>query len=116
MRIGQILWIFYQWPIIECVPIFFPQTLKSFSNQSYKLTGYIGSALGGYTYDIMGFENSTLVVIAMQIMALMAIFGLICKPKTTKLEVTDEKQALLGGRSNSRKSDQNANYQSFETV
>ena len=64
----------------------------------------------------MGFENSTLVVIAMQIMALMAIFGLICKPQTTKLEVTDEKQALLEGRSNSRKSDQNANYQSFETV
>jgi len=80
------------------------------------VAGYIGSALGGYTYDIMGFENSTLVVIAMQIMALMAIFGLICKPQTTKLEVTDEKQALLGGRSNSRKSDQNANYQSFETV
>ena len=80
------------------------------------LIGYIGSAVGGYTFDIMGFEHSTLVVIAMQIVALMAIFVLICKPKTTKLEVTDEKQALLGGRSNSRKSDQNANYQSLETV
>jgi len=83
---------------------------------SENIAGYIGSALGGYTYDIMGFENSTLVVIAMQIVALMAILGLFCKPKTTKLAVIDEKQALLGGRTNSRKSDQNANYQSFEMV
>jgi len=83
---------------------------------SENVAGYIGSALGGYTYDIMGFEYSTLVVIAMQILALIAIFGLVCKPKTTKLEVTDERKALLGGHSNSRKSDQNANYQSVEIV
>lgn len=81
---------------------------------SENVAGYIGSALGGYTYDIMGFENSTLVVIAMQIVALMAISGLFCTPKTTSLAATDEKQSLLGF--NSRKSDQNANYQSFEIV
>ena len=81
----------------------------------YIFTGYIGSALGGYTYDIMGFENSTLVVIAMQILALMAIFGLICSPKTTRPANDDgEKQTLL--RPNCQKSDRNANYHSFEVL
>lgn len=82
---------------------------------SENIAGYIGSALGGYTYDIMGFENSTLVVIAMQILALMAIFGLICSPKTTRPANDDgEKQTLL--RPNSQKSDRNANYHSFEVL
>ena len=65
----------------------------------------------------MGFENSALVVIAMQILALMAIFGLICSPKTTRPATDDgdgEKQTLL--RPNCQKSDQNANYHSFEVL
>jgi len=82
---------------------------------SENVAGYIGSALGGYTYDVMGFENSTLVVISMQILALFAIFGLLFSPKkSTSTTKDEEKQSLLC--QNFQKSDQNANYNSFEIV
>ena len=105
---------------LDAMPLFLLDDLLSSSisnvfTNSQIFTGYIGSALGGYTYDIMGFENSTLVVIAMQILALMAIFGLICSPKTTRPASDDgEKQTLL--QPNCQKSDRNANYHSFEVL
>lgn len=40
---------------------------------SENLGGYFGSSLGGVTYDSMGFENSTLVVMGLQMMALVAV-------------------------------------------
>ena len=44
----------------------------------------------------MGFENSTLVVISMQILALFAIFGLLFSPKkSTSTTKDEEKQSLL---------------------
>ena len=95
--------------------MYLSSSIPNVFTNSQIFTGYIGSALGGYTYDIMGFENSALVVIAMQILALMAIFGLICSPKTTRPTTDDgEKQILL--RPNCQKSDQNANYHSFEVL
>ena len=81
---------------------------------SENVAGYIGSSLGGYTYDVMGFENSALVVIAMQVMAIVATTFLIYKPKTPRLPMMSEKEALLDSRR--QISDQNANYHSFEVV
>ena len=37
---------------------------------------FIFSTLGGYTFDKMGFENSTLIVIGMQLIALVPLFVL----------------------------------------
>jgi len=43
---------------------------------SENIAGYLGSTLGGYTFDKMGFENSTLIVIGMQLIALLPLFVL----------------------------------------
>jgi predicted MFS family arabinose efflux permease len=40
---------------------------------SENIGGFLGSSLGGLTYDTMGFENSTLVVIGLQMIALVCV-------------------------------------------
>ena len=69
-------------------------------DNNFFYAGYFGSTLGGYTYDTMGFENSTLVVIAMQILALVAIFGIFYAAKITRIVPNEETtQALLSSKS-----------------
>ena len=36
---------------------------------SENLGGYVGASLGGFTYDKIGFENGTTVVVALQVFA-----------------------------------------------
>ena len=80
---------------------------------SENIAGYIGSALGGITYDTMGFENSTLIVIGLQGMALLAIGFLYCINGRSQ---ATEKEALLPVAANkklfskNKKEDKNANY------
>ena len=69
-------------------------------DNNFFYAGYFGSTLGGYTYDTMGFENSTLVVITMQILALVAIFGIFYAAKITRIVPNEETtQALLSSKS-----------------
>ena len=66
-------------------------------------------ALGGVTFDQMGFENSTLIVIALQVVALLAILFLCkCNQKPTTVGRSEEEMEKLLA------SDRNGNYRSIE--
>lgn len=76
---------------------------------SENVAGYVGSAVGGLTYDTMGFDNSTLIVIALQGLALLAITVLYCSSDRIQ---TREKETLLSSQL-SKKEDMNANYRTM---
>lgn len=59
---------------------------------SENVAGYLGSAIGGATYDSMGFENSTVIVVGMQMLTLVAIAVLY---KITRNAAKKENQKLL---------------------
>ena len=69
-------------------------------DNNFFYAGYFGSTLGGYTYDTIGFKNSTLVVFTMQILALVTIFGKFYVAKITRNAPNEETaQALLSSKS-----------------
>ncbi len=82
---------------------------------SENIAGYLGSSLGGLTFDTMGFEMSTLVVMGMQVLGLLIVALLSCGPKLSAIRsgVKDtETQGLL----KMHQGDKNANYQSLVLV
>jgi len=72
---------------------------------SENVAGWLGSSIGGVTYDQMGFENSTLLVIATQVLALLAILYL-SKCNKTGNPAEPEMEKLLS-------KDSNGNYDSI---
>ena len=63
---------------------------------SENVAGWLGSSIGGVTYDQMGFENSTLIVIAMQVLALLAILYLgKCNASQHETNGEEEREKLL---------------------
>lgn len=82
---------------------------------SENIAGYLGSSLGGYTFDVLGFANSSYVVIGMQVLALLLANGLFIF-RNRKGTTSSERQALLFGKmsaSSSSKMEGNADYQSI---
>merc|ERR1719411_546334 len=53
---------------------------------SENVAGYLGSSLGGYTFDQMGFESSTLIVIGLQLIALIPL-AILCKRRNLKKKI-----------------------------
>ena len=77
---------------------------------SENVAGWLGSSIGGVTYDQMGFENSTLIVIAMQVLALLAILYLgKCNASQHETNGEEEREKLLS-------KDSNGNYDSIDNV
>ncbi len=85
----------------------FPQKIAflNFRFVSENVAGWLGSSIGGVTYDQMGFENSTLLVIATQVLALLAILYL-SKCNKTGNPAEPEMEKLLS-------KDSNGNYDSI---
>ena len=77
---------------------------------SENVAGWLGSQIGGVTYDQMGFENSTLIVIAAQVIALLSILYLgKCNAKRQQKTSGEEMEKLLS-------KDTNGNYDSIDNT
>ena len=73
-----------------------------FMNES--IGDYIGATAGGFAYDVMGFENGTVIVIGLQVAVLVSLplfwKCLSSPPKGAKAQLKpgrEERQPLLGG-------------------
>ena len=102
------LWYFYYFEnhlfFVQYLPFFFYRFV------SENVAGWLGSSIGGVTYDQMGFENSTLIVIAMQVLALLAILYLgKCNASQHETNGEEEREKLLS-------KDSNGNYDSIDNV
>lgn len=81
---------------------------------SENIAGYLGSSLGGYTFDVFGFSNSSYVVIGMQILALLLASGLFAFRQ--RKGDNSERQSLLHHKmsaASSKTGEGNADYQSI---
>lgn len=86
---------------------------------SENIAGYLGSTVGGFTYDRMGFENSTLIVIGLQLVALIPLIVLWhCykkskQSKSSKNPGTDNSTTNLEDEKKIITIDRNKNYQTI---